>query len=146
MKIITLFGTETGNAEMVADDIVEALASDFEACAHDMADFDIHDIRQEDVLLLVCSTYGNGELPNSAQPLFDMLVSEQPELSQLRFATFGLGDSFYETFNKGSQIMADQLLALGATEIAERGRHDASSGELPGDVALAWLKTVVSSL
>lgn len=146
MNIITLFGTETGNAEMVADDIVEALASDFEACARDMADFDIHDVQKEDVLLLVCSTYGDGELPNSAQPLFDMLRTEQPDLSQLRFATFGLGDSFYETFNKGSQIMADQFLALGATEIAERGRHDASSGELPGEVALAWLKDVVSSL
>lgn len=146
MKIITLFGTETGNAEMVADDIVEALASDFEACTHDMADFNIRDVHKEDVLLLVCSTYGDGELPNSAQPLFDMLSTEQPDLSHLRFAAFGLGDSFYETFNKGSQIMAEQLLALGATEIAERGRHDASSGELPGDVALAWLKDVASSL
>ncbi|OXY81595.1 flavodoxin domain-containing protein [Oceanimonas doudoroffii] len=145
MKIITLFGTETGNAEMVADDIVEALSSDFDASAQDMADFDIGETREGDILLLVCSTYGDGELPNSAQPLYEQLTNNQPNLSHLRFATFGLGDSFYATFNQGSQIMADQFLALGAREMAERGRHDASSGELPGDVALAWLKTVVSA-
>lgn len=145
MKIITLFGTETGNAEMVADDIVEALSSDFDASAQDMADFDIGETQEGDIVLLVCSTYGDGELPNSAQPFYDYLTSEQPDLSHLRFATFGLGDSFYATFNQGSQIMADRFLALGAHEITERGLHDASSGELPGDVALAWLKTVVST-
>ena len=88
--------------------------------------------------------YGEGELPHSAQPFYNRLEQQAPELLGMSFATFGLGDSFYETFNQGSQDLADKLLALGATELGERGVHDASSGELPGDVAVAWLKELLS--
>jgi len=145
MTIHVIYGTETGNSEMVADDLVEALEGETEAFAHDMADFDIVELDADDFVIVISSTYGEGELPNSAQPFFDKLEQQAPDLSDLTFATFGLGDSFYETFNQGSQIIADKLRELGATEIGERGVHDASSGELPGDVALDWLKGVLES-
>ena len=144
MKIKILYGTETGNAEMVADDIVDALNGHYEAEYQDMADFSAADITADEFYILVCSTYGNGELPNTAQPLYDALTEEKPNLSNIRFAAFGLGDSFYETFNKGCAMMADKLKELGAEEIGQPGCHDASSGELPGDVAIEWLDKLMS--
>ncbi|PAU85065.1 nitric oxide synthase [Pseudomonas sp. WN033] len=146
MKILVIYGTETGNAEMVADDLVNALSQDFESSGHDMAHFDPATIATDDVLIVVCSTYGDGELPNSAQPFFQHLDSQAPDLTGVRFATFGLGDSFYETFNRGSQIIADKLATLGACEFGQRGVHDASSGELPGEIALSWLKQTLAEL
>lgn len=146
MKTTILFGTETGNAEMVAEDLGEALQGELDVVVRDMSGFTVDEFAADTFYLVVCSTYGDGELPGSAQPLFDALDGERPGLSGVRFAAFGLGDSFYATFNNGSQIIADKLIELGASQVGERGQHDASSGELPGDVALAWVKTVLAQL
>ncbi|BAU73100.1 flavodoxin domain-containing protein [Metapseudomonas furukawaii] len=146
MKIQVLFGTETGNAEMVADDIVDALAHEVDISAADMSKFQASELTAETFYIIVCSTYGDGELPNSAQPFFAALNSEKPDLKGLRFAVFGLGDSFYATYNRGSEIIAEQLIALGGLQVGERGLHDASSGELPGDIAMQWAKEILSAL
>lgn len=143
MTIHIIYGTETGNAEMVADDLLETLESSADVNVQDMAEFELEEVKTDDFVILVSSTYGEGELPNSAQPFYDRLEQQSPNLNGMSFATFGLGDSFYETFNQGSQVLADKLRALGATELGERGVHDASSGELPGDVAVDWLKELL---
>ncbi|KXU37164.1 nitric oxide synthase [Ventosimonas gracilis] len=147
MKLHILFGTETGNAEMVADDLAEAAGREFEVSVQDMAQLDVSELIEPDGLyLIVCSTYGDGELPASAQPFAQNLSEQQPNLSGLRFAIFGLGDSFYATYNQGSALIAAQLTELGASQVGERGLHDATSGELPGEVAQDWLKTLLTQL
>lgn len=146
MNILILFGTETGNAEMVADDLADALGADFTTEIRDMAAFDPVMLNPQDFHVIVCSTYGDGELPNSAQPFQAALQSQRPQLTGLRFATFGLGDSFYETFNRGSRLIAETLVDLGATSVGDHGQHDASSGELPGDAAVAWVKTLLGQI
>ncbi|EZI29456.1 MULTISPECIES: flavodoxin domain-containing protein [Pseudomonas] len=146
MNIHVLYGTETGNAEMVADDIVDALSADVSIESFDMSKCSVADLSADVFYFIVCSTYGDGELPQSAQPFFDALNSQRPDLSGLRFAVFGLGDSFYETFNRGSEIIAQTLTELGAEQVGERGMHDASAGQLPGDIAMPWAKAVLSGL
>ncbi|OWK44209.1 Cindoxin [Pseudomonas oleovorans subsp. oleovorans] len=146
MKIQVLYGTETGNAEMVAEDIVDALAAQTDIEAFDMSKIAASDLDLATFYIVVCSTYGDGELPNSAQPFYQALGEQRPNLNGLRFATFGLGDSFYTTYNNGSQIIAERLLELGAQAIGERGLHDASSGLLPGDVAVQWAQQLIEGL
>lgn len=146
MNIHVLYGTETGNAEMVADDIVDALSADVSIESFDMSKCSVADLSADVFYFIVCSTYGDGELPQSAQPFFDALNSQRPDLSGLRFAVFGLGDSFYETFNRGSEIITQTLTELGAEQVGERGMHDASAGQLPGDIAMPWAKAVLSGL
>ncbi|HHJ4328280.1 TPA: flavodoxin domain-containing protein [Klebsiella pneumoniae] len=146
MKIQILYGTETGNAEMVAEDILDALAEQNEIEAYDLSKVDISSLDPSTFYIVVCSTYGDGELPNSAQPFHNALNEHCPDLSGLRFATFGLGDSFYSTYNNGSQIIAERLTELGAQRIGERGLHDASSGLLPGDVAIEWAQQLIEGL
>ena len=146
MNIHVLYGTETGNAEMVADDIVDALSADVSIESFDMSKCSVADLSADVFYFIVCSTYGDGELPQSAQPFFDALNSQRPDLSGLRFAVFGLGDSFYETFNRGSEIIAQVLIELGAEQVGERGIHDASAAQLPADIAMPWAKAVLSGL
>lgn len=137
--IHVLFGTETGNAELVADDIVDCLTqSGLDADVADMAYFSVSDLNVGDMYVLVCSTYGDGELPNSAQPFYGQLQEQTPDLNGIRFAVFGLGDSYYATFNNGAKIFQEHLLSLGAQQLGEVGVHDASSGEIPTDAALSW--------
>ncbi|EOZ4917407.1 TPA: flavodoxin domain-containing protein [Pseudomonas aeruginosa] len=146
MNFHVLYGTETGNAEMVADDIVDVLQNDVSIESTDMSKFSLTDLSPEVFYFVVCSTYGDGELPHSAQPFFTALNETKPDLTGLRFAVFGLGDKFYETYNKGSELIAKTLTDLGAIQIGERGLHDATSGQLPGDIATSWAKEILSQI
>ena len=119
MDVTILYGTETGNAEMLAEDIQSAL----EDAGHDVVVENLSDV-SPDALdksrlhLVVCSTYGDGELPASAQPFGEAMKSE-PDLSGLHFGIFGMGDSEYDTYNLGSKLIEDMLIAAGAQRIEE---------------------------
>ncbi len=68
MNITSLYGTETGNAEMLAEDIAGELESGHEVNVANLSDFDPAGFDQGRFYLMVCSTYGDGELLGSAQP------------------------------------------------------------------------------
>ena len=141
-----LFGTESGNAEMVADDIAEALGR--HGIEHEVTAMDTYDVDQfstVDVAVVITSTYGDGELPMTTAPFHDALVTKRPDLSSLRFAAFGLGDSTYETYGNAIGILVKTLTELGATQIGETGRHDASGAETYTETALAWISATLES-
>ncbi len=145
MNITLLYGTETGNAEMLAEDIVSELEDEHEVDCKNLSDFELGDFDPERVYLIVCSTYGDGDLPASAQPFAKALASATPDLTGVHFAIFGLGDSEYdETFNFGSKRLADLLTSHGAVQIGERLIHDASGSDMAEDLAFPWAKSVVT--
>src|ERR1700712_3255129 len=146
MKFVILYGTESGNAETVADDLVDELSADNDVEAFDMTDVEIDTLSPDAFFLVVCSTHGDGGLPASAVPLAEFLDAEQPDLPGIRYARFGLGDSSYETDSRGSERIDERLPALDATRVGEYGRHDASDGSLPNDDALPWAEGLVASL
>lgn len=136
-----LFGTETGNAEMVADELSTALDPfGFIGEVHSMADYPVEDLCGQQMVILITSTYGEGDLPDTAIPFFETLKERKPDLSSTRFAAFGLGDSSYDTYNNGIATMIEAVTDLGATQIGETGRHDAESGLDPCDTAMTWVQ------
>lgn len=144
MKITILYGTETGNAEMLAEDIQSELEGAHEVDCLNLSDMELGDFDPTRFYLLVCSTYGDGELPASAQPFAEALTAEKPDLSAIKFAIFGLGDSEYEeTFNFGPKTLAELMQAQGATQVGERVAHDASGSDLAEDLAFPWAESVI---
>jgi MioC protein len=142
-----LFGTESGNAELVADDIAEAFTNaGTDARVIPMEDFDVASLAEPGTVVVVTSTYGEGELPATTAPFAEALVDAKPDLSGLRFAAFGLGDSSYETYSNAVDILTEHFTSLGAQQIGETGRHDAVSGDSFTDVATSWAKTIVDLL
>ena len=113
-----------------------------------MADFAAEDLDTDDFLVVICATYGEGELPSGALPFADELDDVKPDLTGLRFAVFGMGDTVYDdTFNRGGEIMAEMLTKLGANQVGEHFRHDASSTVKPAAAAEEWaegLKAVIA--
>ncbi|MGF3057139.1 flavodoxin domain-containing protein [Microbacterium sp. YY-01] len=150
MKIVILFGTESGTSEFVSNDLADAIADfddNIEVEVSDMADQFVGDIDLDAFHLIVCATYGEGDLPASAKPLYAELQGERPDLTGLRYAMFGLGDSSYEdTYSLGSEIIDKILAELGATRVGEYGRHDATGRDDATDVALAWLEGLQQSV
>lgn len=150
MKIQILYGTESGNAELLAMDLEEQLASqgvhDVEFA--DLQEYDVGDLDPSTKYIIACSTHGEGELPYTAQEFHEQLVEHSPDLTGIHYAIFGLGDRFYdETYSQGSEVLDTTLRELGATRVGEYGRHDASSLEVtPSDAALEWLPQAVAAL
>lgn len=142
-EIVVLYGTESGNAETIADVLIEEFSVDLKIRALDMTDATAQDLRPENLTLVVCSTHGEGAMPSSAKPFAQFLDREQPDLTGIRYAMFGLGDSSYEFYSRGSEHIDARLAALGATRVGEYGRHDAVDGTLPNDRVLEWARVVV---
>lgn len=137
---VILYGTESGNAELVAEDLAAELVGDRDVSVYDMSDFDVTDFNADDFYLVVCSTHGDGELPGGAKPLLAALNTELPDLTGIRYAMFGLGNSTYETYSQGSEIIDRRFTELGAERVGIYGRHDACDGSLPNDDAVEWAR------
>jgi MioC protein len=140
MKIAILYGTETGNAEMLAEDIAAHLA-DHDVTVTNLADTDPGDFDPDVLHLIVTSTYGDGELPASARLFAERMAAASPDLAGVHFAVFGMGDSEYpETFNFGGKRIEEMMTASGARMLGARVTHDASGS----DLAMPWADDVVA--
>lgn len=145
MQIDILFGTESGNSEMVAEDIASAIAEVGDVTVRDMAGVDPADLAPSTFYIVVCSTYGDGQLPEGAVPFFRALEQQAPDLSGMRYAMYGLGDSDYVySYSEGSEIIDRALTQRGAVRVGEYGRHDAAEEEDPSVLGVAWARDVLA--
>jgi MioC protein len=140
-KILILVGTESGNAQMVAD----ALKPVLDAAGHavDVTDkaATTADLIAHDVLLVICATHGSGDIPTNILPLAETLERERPDLSGHRYGVVALGDMTYQDTFCGGGKKLDKVLALcGAQRLGDRLEVDASSQPLPDEEALGWVK------
>ncbi|WP_100814508.1 flavodoxin domain-containing protein [Microbacterium lacus] len=146
MKVVALYGTESGNAEMIAEDIAGAI-SESAVQVEDMSEFDPDDLDPGALYLVICSSHGDGELPSGAQPFFDRLQAQRPDLTCLRYAMFGLGDRAYlDTYSQGSEHIDRLLTELGAVRVGEYGRHDASGFDDSSELGIAWAESVIAEV
>lgn len=144
MKIGLYYGSETGNSEMLCEDIELELGEGFDCHISSLADVDAADLQKDVFYFFVTSTYGNGDLPSTALPFEESLTKGKPDLTGIQFAIFGLGDQvFAETYNQGSEKLAAMLVGLGAVQVGDRGMHDASSIDMPEDIALPWVSGIL---
>lgn len=147
MKIALLYGTETGNAEILCDDMEARLSDEHNCTITALADISPFELNPESFYIFVTSTYGNGDLPAGAAKFYDTLNDEKPDLGKIRFAIFGLGDMVFNyTFAQGSEKLMDALKQCKATMVGERGIYDASSSEMPEDIGLPWLEGIMSQV
>lgn len=146
MNIYILFGTESGTAEMLADEVADAIADSGVVTTSDMSDVDPADLSPDDFLLVLCSTHGEGELPSSAVPFVSLLNHGQPDLRGIRYAMFGLGDSSYDNYSRGSEIVNERLRACGAERVGAYGRYDASGHDDPMQIAREWALEAVTEV
>lgn len=116
-----LFGSQTGNAEAAAKKLFKrAKADGFNAELFSMDAYPPERLNDDKNLLLITSTYGEGDPPDNAEGFFELLhSSDAPKLDSTRFSVMGLGDSNYPDFNVCAKKFDTRLEQLGATRVAE---------------------------
>lgn len=142
-KMVILVGTESGNAQMVADVLKDEI-QDHEITVNDRAQ-SADDLAGFEVALIVCATHGNGDIPTNILPLAQKLEQDKPDLSALRYGVIALGDQTYsDTFCFAGKKLDAAFAACGAQKIGERLEIDACTQPLPDEEAVQWSKDWVA--
>jgi sulfite reductase (NADPH) flavoprotein alpha-component len=100
VPLTILFGSQTGTAERLAKrSAKEAGKRGFAATVLDMAQTDLAKLSSEKNILVIVSTYGEGEPPDNAKSLLTAFrKGTAPSLAGLRFSVCSLGDRNYVHF------------------------------------------------
>lgn len=117
-----LFGSQSGNAEGLASKIAKIAKSyGLQGNVHDMDGFDFNSLSSKKRVIIVCSTWGEGEQPDNAEELWKFANSgAATRLEGTHFAVCALGDTSYELFCESGKEWDGLFEKLGATRIVER--------------------------
>lgn len=121
-KILILYGTETGNSELLAMD-AENLAKelDFDVIVNGMDEITLSDMQDAGNVLIVCSTWGDGEQPDNAIDLYESVEeSDDASMSGVGFAVLALGDTAFDLFCEAGIQWDNILEEKGGNRISER--------------------------
>jgi sulfite reductase (NADPH) flavoprotein alpha-component len=142
--LLILFGTQTGTAEGLARRIAsEANTRGFSARALDAASGPKVDWAAERNLLVVTSTYGDGDMPDNAQGFWNWLQTDEAKaLAHLNFSVLALGDSKYEHFCAAGKKFDARLEELGAKRVHPRADCEVDYES----IAKSWLEEVLVAL
>ncbi|HEY8427276.1 MAG TPA: flavodoxin domain-containing protein [Sandaracinaceae bacterium] len=148
MEILLIVGSEMGNAEMVADLVKDHLESEGHTIEM-LTDGGLDALRPEEreIILVISSTTGLGDVPQNVEPLYQELLEKRPDLSHVRYGLIGMGDRNYkDTFCGGPKKWDALLTELGATRVGERLLLDATDNPTPDQDAIAWLPSWLAQL
>lgn len=139
-----LFGSQTGTCETLAKKAAKQLAAaNCDAKVVDMSEVSPAELAAMENLLLITSTYGEGEPPDNAHALHrDLMADTAPGLLGVRFAVLGLGDSSYPDFCQCSKEFDARLEALGAQRMTATVEVDGD----PDTLFPKWLEAVQAAL
>jgi sulfite reductase (NADPH) flavoprotein alpha-component len=142
-KLTVLYGTESGNSETLADRAVkEAKKRGFAATMRNMADISPADLAKLPNLLVIISTWGDGEPPETATTFYKDFMSTEVKLSSTRFSVCALGDTSYEKFCQTGKDIDERLAVLGAFRVADREDCDVHYE----DAFNSWLERSLTAL
>ena len=121
-ELTILFGSESGNAESLADQTAKAAnAKGIKAKVLSMGDIKPAKLKGVQNLLVLVSTWGEGDPPENSVDFYQGFMGDKaPKLAGTRFSVLALGDTSYEHFCKMGKDFDSRLEALGGERIFPR--------------------------
>lgn len=142
--ITIIYGSQTGNAESLAYDCADyAKASGLSPKVMDMDEVKLNDLACAERLIVVCSTYGEGEMPDNGALLWgEISADDAPRFESTHYSVLALGDTGYDDFCLSGKQWDERLSELGGSRIADRLDCDIDYEER----AEEWITSVVPVL
>ena len=115
-----LFGSQTGNAAGLAEKTAK-LAANYELNANvvDMEGYNPANLVGAKRVLIITSTWGEGEMPDNAEDFWQGVNSSSPALAGVNYSVCAIGDSSYDEYCKAGVDWDNKFSALGATSVQE---------------------------
>ena len=140
--LTVLYGTESGNSEeLAALSAKVAKKRGFKPAVKNMAEISPDDLGKVENLLVIVSTWGEGDPPEAAVDFYGELMNGARELKDLRFSVCALGDTSYEQFCKIGKDVDARLEELGGTRVAPRQDCDVDFEEAHA----SWLDAALTA-
>ena len=132
-----LVGTQTGNAEALAMDIAAAARTQgMQPVVTALDDVSMDSLGSMKRVIVVTSTYGEGEMPDNAQLFWEALAADSaPRLDEMNFAVLALGDTGYDGFCQAGKLIDTRFEQLGGRRMKTRIDCDIDFE----DAAAAWI-------
>lgn len=141
--IAILWGSETGTAQFLAEKTELKLNADgFQSQAIDMSDMKLEGLSNYACILLITSTWGDGDPPSNAMDLLGELQAKKADLSQQSFSICALGDTAYYQFCKCGKDFDEALENQGAKRLFPMQECDIDY-DPPYEL---WLQGVITAL
>jgi len=141
--VTLLWASQTGNAEALAERLAAHLSEAGVAVALScMADYPPEKLTNAGSVLLLSSTFGDGDAPDNGQAFWSALQTSELRLENLRYAVLALGDPNYEQFCQHGKNLDRRLAELGATPMRACLDCDSDFDE----AASAWLNELLPLL
>ena len=143
MNISILYGSETGNAQGLAEQAGDYLKTyiRYEVSVKDLGDVSVGDLKSLDNILLITSTWGDGEAPSNAGKILEDLQNSSEDLSSTSFAVFAIGSSSFPQFCQAGIDFDALLEKLGSKRLADLEMADDDYSEQ----FATWLSTIQSN-
>ncbi len=149
-QLVILYASETGNSQDYAYTLSKKCEQQrFQVEVSSLDDYDLKNIISDTLIFFLISTTGQGDFPRNGRKFWKfMLRKKLPNdlLSNLKFTTFGLGDSSYPKYNWAIRKFHKRLLQLGAKQFCGRGEGDEQSPEGIDGHYTQWEQLVLASL
>lgn len=139
-SVTILYGSESGNAFSLAQETQRfATQRGYRATLKDMEGLSVADLARETLLLVITSTWGEGDPPVNAVDLYTSLMGAgSTRLDNVRFSVCALGDTSYERFCQTGRDFDRRLQELGAVRL-----HPRTDCDLDYETPFrAWLQAV----
>ncbi|HAC34124.1 MAG TPA: sulfite reductase [NADPH] flavoprotein alpha-component, partial [Gammaproteobacteria bacterium] len=120
-RVVVLYASQTGNGVGIANRLQQQLAQAGVGCElFDALDYRRAQLKTAEVLLLIASTHGEGDVPDTAVEFAEYLNSDKAAvLESVKYSVLALGDRSYVHFCKVGREFHQRLSDLGAEEGVE---------------------------
>jgi len=139
-EFVILVGTQTGNAESLAEDLQAAMETLNVTVEVKMLEKVGPDVFGTASNFLICSsTWGDGELPDNAIDFHKALVAAKPAMAGKKYGCVCLGDHAYDPyFCEAGKIFSKALEPLGAKKVMDQ--YEINCGPTDDDImgAMRW--------
>ena len=142
--IVILYGSETGTAENFARQTARRLNA-HHPILMTLDEYDVANLNQARMVLVVTSTFGNGELPGNAMK-FLTRIRQLPNghFNRLNFSVMALGSTVYAHFCAAGATLDRELARVGGKRIVDMHQGDEIKGQ--ADTFRQWLDLVARLL
>lgn len=131
MDVYIIYGSETGNAQQLAERCSSRLNElGISAGCAGMEDISLDLLSAMPTLLIITSTWGEGDPPSNAAELHYRLSKTERRFDKLHYAVFAIGMASFEHFCQAGRDFDDFLAAAGAQRLLplttsdDRGEED----------------------